>query len=321
VSTLIGTASDYLDLLRQLRNFLTTDATLTAAGQNWTELATNAVPYVYNGDIDGNPKNIVFETYLRAPGLSTTEQIYIQLGAYYAATLDIYNWRMRGALGYTPASTWFQQPGASPDNYIALWNQPIPFWFIANGQRVIVVAKIATDYEMCYLGKFLPDGVPGEYPYPLFIGGTGGPGCAADRYSRNDGYHAAFFDPNANGVFTCDASGAWITWNHWGGTYYNANAANAIWPWNDGGTSGFSPNQGGMNWIVQNIDGSYPLLPSRLEQSTPSINILGSLDGVFGTTGQGSSSETTFAVGADTYITFQDTFRNARNNFVAFKLS
>jgi hypothetical protein len=57
------------------------------------------------------------------------------------------------------------------------------------------------------------------------------------------------------------------------------------------------------------------------ELKTPSINLLGTLDGVFATTGEGNSPGSSFTVGSDTYYTFQDTFRSARQNFVAYKFA
>lgn len=331
MSTASGTATSYLDLMAKLRTFLTTDSTLVSLGQNWTELASSSSSYTVTDN--GQTNTVDFESYLMGPGLSGTEQIYIQLQAYHNVAADIWNWRMRGAIGYTSSSNWFSQPGASPSVFIYLWNTSIPYWFIANGQRVIVVAKIGTVYESCYLGKFLPDGTPGQYPYPLFIGGCGAdstslggsigedPTAPNRRYSDVTNFHAAFFDPACS--FHVDLSGAWNPWCHWsfGSDQRTNDTYNHIWPWadgNSGNVTGVTPSAG-MNWIVQNIDGSAPLLPTRLEQITPVINILGMLDGVYATSGQSMSSETTITVGSDTYIAFQDTFRSGRANFCALK--
>jgi hypothetical protein len=332
MSTASGTATDYLDLLSKLRTFLTTDSTLVSLGQNWTELATNATPYSHT-EVNSVVNTIEFETYLKAPGLSTTEQIYVQIGAYTNGTLGIFNWRLKGALGYNSSNGFFNQPGTSPDAFVYLWNSSIPYWFIANGQRVIVVAQISTVYETLYLGKFLPDGTPGQYPYPLFIGGTGGDGTSINgggqgadtqastrAHSDVSNYHAAFFDPAC--AFHCDVAAAWQVWNHWnGGTdNHSSSTNNQINPYADDGNSGAGQTNvpGGMKWLVTNADGSYPLLPVRLEQFITSPNLVGTLDGVFATTGEGNSSGSTYTVGGDTYLAIQDTFRSARQNFVAF---
>lgn len=325
MSVLTGTATDYIDLLAQLRNFLKTDATLVGLGQNWTELATNSTPYTV---VDASVSNTVdFETFLRAPGLSGTEQIYVNIQAYHNAGNDIWNWRMKGAIGFIalgPGSTFQNQPGSSPDAFMLLWNQPITFWFIANGQRVIVVAKITTIYESCYLGKLLPYGTPSQYPYPLVIGGTSGsggpvplpvnlPGNANLRYSDTTNMHAAFFDPLI--LYWCDLNSAWRGICHWsiyGGGHSNG-SLDAVWPWQYG--DGAAPD-----FIEPNLDGSYPLFAARLEINTLlTPEVLGELDGVFFTTGFGSSSESTLTVGGDTYYVFQSCFRTAKEFFVALK--
>jgi hypothetical protein len=331
MSATSGTATDYLNLLSLLRTFLTTDATLVSLGQNWTELKTNSTPYSHTDQTQVN--TVEFESYLQAPGLSTTEQIFINLQAYTNASSGLFNWRLTGALGFITGNTWFLQPGVSPQAFMYLWNSSIPYWFIANGQRVIVAAQVAGNIEMCYLGKFLPDGTPGQYPYPVFIGGTGGDAtpiggsngldaAAANRiHSDVTNFHAAFFDPAA--AFHCDVSAGWQVWNHWNNNFdaHASAGTNQINPYADDGTTGAgqTTTQGQLKWLVQNIDGSYPLMPVRLEQITPNINLAGTLDGVFATTGEGSSSGSTFTVGSDTYYTFQDTFRSARQNFVAVK--
>lgn len=333
MSATSGTATDYLNLLSLLRTFLTTDATLVSLGQNWTEQKTNSTPYSHTDAAQVN--TVEFETYLKAPGLSTTEQIFINIGAYTNASSGLFNWRMVGALGFITGNTFFLQPGISPQSFMYLWNSSIPYWFIANGQRVIVVTQVSGNFEMCYLGKFLPDATPGQYPYPVFIGGTGGdatplggaqgndPNAANRIHSDVSNFHAAFFDPAA--AFHCDVGAGWQVWNHWNGSVDAHSAANnnQINPYADDGStgSGQTTTPGQLKWLVQNIDGSYPLIPVRLEQLLPNVNVVGTLDGVFATTGEGSSSGSTFTVGSDTYYTFQDTFRSARQNFVALKFA
>jgi hypothetical protein len=333
MSATSGTATDYLDLLSKLRTFLTTDATLVSLSQNWTELKTNATPYTR---VEADQTNTVeFETYLQAPGLSTTEQIFIQIGAYTNASAGLFNWRMMGALGFITGNTFFAQPGISPQAFMLLWNAPIPYWFIANGQRVIVAANVNGNIELCYLGKFLPDATPGQYPYPVFIGGTAGDATPLGGGNGNDSFavnrihsdvtnfHAAFFDPAV--AFHCDVAAGWQAWNHWsgGGDAHASNSTNQINPYADDGS--FGSNQtttpGQLKCVVTNIDGSYPVMPVRLEQIVPNLNVVGTLDGVFATSGEGNSSGSTLTVGSDTYICFQDTFRSARQNFVALKFA
>ncbi|CAJ0862053.1 hypothetical protein R77567_01612 [Ralstonia sp. LMG 32965] len=305
MSVKTGTATGYLDLLNQLRTFLTTDATLTAAGQNWTELATNASSYTVGQD------TVDFETYLKAPGLSGSEAIYLNIRAYHYVAGDYYNFELRGAQGYNASASFVNQPGLSPAAYVPLWNQPIPYWFIANGQRVIVVAKISTNYESLYMGKFLPYGTPGQYPYPVAIGGM--TDTMDIRFSDTSGRHNAFFDPVALQV--CGVDNSWNTFRNWDGntnyqTYQN------VWPWGYGQNDSNSR----LTWMATSLDGGYPIFPARLEESSPSPNCRGELDGVGFVPGNQQSSENTINDGTNSWTVFQNAHRTYADAYCAIKM-
>jgi hypothetical protein len=310
MSTATGTATDYIDLLAKFRTFVTTDSTLVGLGQNWTELKTNSTPYNVT---DGSQVNTVeFETYLVAPGLSTTEAIYMQLQAYQNTAANIFNWRARGASGFLTGNDWFHQPNASPDAYVYLWDQPITYWFIVNGQRAIIISKVSTVYESMYIGKFLPYGTPSQYPYPLLIGGCGSfgsPGTGANlRFSDTSASHRAFFDPE--GIYYCHPDSSWQTLSNWN------NPTNVIWPWefNLG-------NSQRANFMEANLDGTYTVFPGRFEAQVPAFNTLGEFDGVGFVTGFSNASENALTIGSDSWLVFQDTFRTALDNFCAVKFA
>jgi|HubBroStandDraft_2_1064218.scaffolds.fasta_scaffold26188_2 hypothetical protein len=314
MSATTGTATDYLDLLAKFRAFVTTDSALVAAGQNWTELKTNSTPY---NVVDNTQTNTVeFETYLKAPGLSTTESIYMQLQAYQNVSANIFNWRLRGAAGFLTGSDWFHQPNPSPDAYAYLWDQPITYWFIVNGQRAIIIAKISTVYESMYIGKFLPYGTPSQYPYPLLIGGGGFQGAGGNvanlRFSDTSPSHRAFFDPQ--GVYYCHPDSSWQALSNWTGV--SQNNQNVIWPWQTNITRG----QRGA-FMATDLDGTYTVFPSRFNNNTPSNNVLGEFDGVGMVTGFSNASENALTIGSDSWIVFQDTFRTALDNFCAVKFA
>jgi hypothetical protein len=315
MSTATGTASDYLDLLAKFRTFVTTDSALVALGQNWTELKTNSTPYTVIDNLQSN--TVEFETYLKAPGLSTTESIYMQLQAYQNTAANLFNWRLRGAAGFLTGSDWFHQPNASNDAYVYLWNQPITYWFIVNGQRAIVITKVSTVYESMYIGKFLPYGTPSQYPYPLLIGGCGfqsdtGATDANLRFSDTTPAHRGFFDPQ--GIYYCHPDSSWQLISNWGGP--NPNSQSIIWPWNFHVASTIR-----ANFMEANLDGAYTVFPARFEAKVPAINMLGEFDGVGFVTGFSNASENALTIGSDTWLVFQDTFRTALDNFCAVKFA
>ncbi len=283
----------------------TTQGAMSAAGSAWAELATNATGYTTGAD------SVTFETYLKAPGLSGTEAIYIDLRAYYNTAGNYYNWEMRGAQGYNAANAFTAQPGTSGGTFLYLWNSSIPYWFIANGQRVIIIAKVSTSYELAYLGKFLAYGTPGQYPYPVAIGGSG---YDMDRrFSDNTYAHTAFFDPS--NLQVCLPDNSWLTFQNWntgGGSM--PSPYNIVTPWNYWGVGSR------VSWQTTNLDGGYSVLPARIEQNSPSINLLGEFDGVGFVTGNSNSSESTINDGTNTWTVFQNTFRTAADSYCAVKM-
>lgn len=314
MSVATGTASDYNDLLAKLVTFLSTDATLTGLGQNWTVESSNTTSYT---DLNGD--TVINEVNLKAPGLSGTEAIYIQLQAFQGTGGGgpYWNWRMRGATGYNSVQPWLSQPGHSPDAFCHLWTSSIPYTFVANGQRVVIIAQVGSSIESAYLGKFLPYGQPSQYPYPVYIGGTS---IARQLvYSDSSINHSAFFDPVAGYAYWVDGSWQTIANNPSG---YPTAGIN-VWPYIFGGRG----NNNQPTWLEQNLDGSYPLFPCRLEMMPTSFpvplnparfpNEMGELDGVFFTSGSGLTTGSTIAVGGATYTAVQNVFRTGLNNFAA----
>lgn len=302
MSVSTGTATDYNDLLNKLVTFLTTDATLTAAGQNWTKLAQNTTGYTYNGD------NVVNEYYLKAPGLSTTEAIYLNFQAYNNVSGGYYNWRLAGATGYNSGQPFSAQPGISPFSYMTAWQNSIPYTFIANGQRVIVIAQIGTVYASCYMGKINTYATPSQYPYPVAVGGNAN--VNTTKYSDSTFANLAFFDPLA--LYLCWVDTSWQAAANYN-TGGSGQASFNVFPFSYGNNgSSFSPS-----WMTTNLDGSYPLFAARLEMASPSANEIGELDGVFFVPGTAMSSGSTITVGSNTYLALQNVFRTGINNFAA----
>jgi hypothetical protein len=185
-----GTASNHDDLFDKLRTFLKIPS--GSGGPGWTELYFTGV----------SPKTMFFQ----APGLSGTEQIHVGFQLYTSAgtdTFGLYGWMSQS---YDSGLSVLAQPGHSGTKFHPTWDSTIPYWFFANGQRVIIVTKISTVYTASYLGKFLPYGTAGEYGLPYYIGM---PWNAAVRFSTiNEGVRN-FWDPGYGGTLLLP-SGNWV---------------------------------------------------------------------------------------------------------------
>ena len=80
-----GTATDYLDLLNRLKQFVTQD--MLPANERWSVLRW----------VPGPPAELV----LQGPGLAGTDQINV--GILSEAGADYGNWKLRGFVGWNPA--------------------------------------------------------------------------------------------------------------------------------------------------------------------------------------------------------------------------
>lgn len=295
-----GTASSYLDLLDKLRLFASTNATLTGLGQEW------AVERWTGGN----------ELIMRGPGLSGTDEIRVGLKGYFDSGADYYNLECRGFHGYISGDAFAAQPGASRGCYLPLWNSSIPYWFVGNGDRLIVVAKVSTVYQLAYLGKILPYGQPSQYPAPILI--AAGTGVAATRWSATADPHSNLTRPRGSSSTSCGV------FNHvdnaWADLTVESNSVARVYPWPWQWHSNYASTEA-MTYIDVNPDGSYTIEPARLIQEQPSVNLLGELHGIGFVTGQSNAAENTITVGADTWLVVPNIHRSTRDAYCAVKLA
>jgi hypothetical protein len=163
-----GTATDYIDLLDQLRDFLTGSASISPqSGLNWTA----------QRDVTYSPTER--ELIMRGTGAASPERpLYFGIQTYSNSGLGRFNWDVRGMTGFTDGSptgsiAFGSQPGISPSNqYVPLQNASMPYWFYGNDKRIIMVAKTGTSYQFMYAGYLNIFGTENEYPYPICIAGS-----------------------------------------------------------------------------------------------------------------------------------------------------
>lgn len=238
---------------------------------------------------------LIPELIVKGPGAAGVDQVFVGLQRYASSTADWFNWRVRAAIGYVDANVFASQPGASPARGLPLWDQSIPYWFVANGRRFALVAKVSTVYEGLYGGLILPYATPAQYPYPVLVGAT----LATDsgtRWSDATGSHSAYaYSPGM--LALRNVVGTWLSPD--------------LWPTAPGGGAAlynYRPAPGA----------SYPLLPIELQDSGP--NRYGYLDGVHFVPGYSNAVEDVVQVAGVDHLVLKNVFRNGVRDYYALGL-
>jgi hypothetical protein len=267
----------------------------------------------------------------QAPGNGSLDEILVGAKMFHDTGGDYFNWRLGGFTAFDSGLTFENQANyvggpaqATPSPVLNLWNSSIPYWFIANGRRVIVVAKVSSVYVVGYMGFMNTYPSPGAFPYPLVVGGSmawelgSEPAVGSNNwrwsYSGNELRNLGIGLPQKSSDSACQLrlrlpTGTWRGFDSaWGESKFGR-----LWPYTDA-------NQNGMADWRTNLDGGYTILPIVLHDSSI-LNIYGELDGIGATTGYQQSSENTITIAGIPWLVIQNVFRTTKIDYFAVKLA
>lgn len=269
------------------------------------------------------------QTIWEAPGNDGDSEILVGVHLFERQDADYFNLELAGFDGYDADLMWREQTGHHGKLYLPLWDGTIPYWFVVDGRRAIVIAKINTQYEVAYLGFLDSYLSPDQYPYPLALGGSLAlkddiPNWDSTEWRwSNTGYgHNVFThsnatlespyyteDPEAGQMRVRDLSGSWIRFEGRRGTLYPTPGSdiNLVWPYCDG-----------LELLDPNIDGGYQLFPVVLNTYVP--NTMGQLNGVACVTGQDLTAETLVTIGQVSWIVVTNVAKTERDDYLAIAL-
>lgn len=264
------------------------------------------------------------ELLLHGPGLAGTDAIYCGFYSYQDTGVPYYFIDVMGHIGYVGANDFYSQPGRIPAGEfypgVTLTNTAMTYWLVASGRRIVLVAKVGTIYEALYAGFMLPYATPGQYPYPLFIGGsmTGEYGGRASSNATVD--HRIFVDPG-NAINGATDTTARLrapdgTWKAFQNRYVDTTVAAY-----DGSTLPY--NYINLATVREAVDGLvYPLTPIVLMHSAAGVsNIYGELDSCYHVSGFGNAAENLVNVGGIDHLVIPNVFRTGVADFWALKLA
>lgn len=300
--------------------------TLTVGGTAWA--AADTVTFVITPPWT-QKRGVAGSEYIwMAPGNAGNDSIYVGALRFFDSGANYDNLRLGGFTGYDGPSAFTAQPGfvGIPGPVLPLWNAAIPYWFIANGRRVIIVAKVSTNYESAYLGWITPYASPGQFAYPLAVGGSMAWGSTEPasnstnwRFSYTGVEHQAFpkSQTSAGGGLSGQLrlrrpDGLWRGFS----TTYSISYIGCMWPY--GGASVNSM----MTDTRPNLDGSYPMFPIVLTEDAGSgtTNVFGEFDGVRATTGHNNAAENTVVEGRDTWLVVQNTSLTTKTDYFCVRM-
>ena len=309
--------------------FSSTKANLTITAGGTPFASSDAFTFVVSPPWTSLRRVSGSEMIWQAPGNGGLDQIIVGAKTFSDAGTDYWNWRLGGFTAYDSGAVFNQQPGyvggagqSHPSPVFTLWNSSIPYWIMANGRRVIVVAKVSTVYVTAYLGFMNSYMSPGAFPYPLIVGGnlafSTEPATTSPswRWSYTGPEMRNFPTPLASSMsFDYQsslqlrlASGSWRGFDITAGD----SAFGQVWPF------AYVDQSTQYDWRP-NLDGGYPLLPVVLFDHIP--NIYGELDGVLATSGFSQGAENTITANAVKHLVLQNVFRNTKADFFAVRMT
>lgn len=271
----------------------------------------------------------------QANGNGGTDVIIVGAKTFSNTTGDYYNWRLGGFQAFDSSLLFTQQAGyvggvGNPQTkcspILPLWDSTIPFWFVANGRRVIIIAQVSTVYVCAYLGLMSSYMAPGAYPLPLVVGGSlafhtgvfsGEPPATSSNfrwsYSGDEMRSFPICDPSSMVNDSDSPLRLLLSNGNWRGFDSSASEGTfgKVWPYD-----GVTP----ANWDWRpNLDGSYALFPVVLHDNIP--NVYGELEGVKAITGFAQGATNIITVGEIQHLVVQNVFRNTKSDFFAIRLS
>ena len=146
----IGMATSHSDLLLKLETFLTTNSELVATNQQWESLKDNtAQPYSLSTTPDNN--GYLLHRFFKGKGLGGQDSIIVPMVLRQNVTSNYYTLSAYPARAYDRTKAVDMQ-FVSTNGYntypacMSIWQTTMKYWFIANGRRFIIIAKVAIRY-------------------------------------------------------------------------------------------------------------------------------------------------------------------------------
>jgi hypothetical protein len=225
-------------------------------------------------------------------------------------SIDNYSLYFVPISSYDTGSIWNSQPGYSTYSVVPAANFSMAYWLTANGRRLSLGLKVSSTYHAGYYGLMVPYARPSAYPLPVFLGGSSNGSRWSDTTDNTHCFPRAHRDVIGHAAVR-DITGTWrqVAAHSFNGT--PSGAAARMMP-------NTNQSTGSANIIINNLDGSFPLLP--LIPVVTGVGPMGELDGVFWTSGFTNAAEAVITVNRIDHVVFQNVFRTGVGDYFALRL-
>lgn len=302
--------------------------------------STNTVVNFHGGDV-------IF----KSRGFSGTQEVYTGLRVIKSPVNSWENIALNGYTGFNAEEpSWDLQPGSirgygvdpvRSHPMVCGWALPMNYWFVATGNSFRFCIKVSTVYEAGYIGLLLPYSTPGQYPYPLAVGGSTFTSTGDYSYSAVRRAHGVYCCPGSDttaSVLSAGSSSLLLrspsgSWDHFHNVRSSAEPtldtervdgpsisvatpsgpSRSVWPH-------CVLTQARLLPYRECLGGGYLLQPCVLVQYSPTNAVYGELEGTFHVSGHQVGAEDTSVVGGKTYVIFQNTYRTTQHNYWALSL-
>lgn len=150
-------------------------------------------------------------------------------------------------------------------------NERFNYFIFSNSYRIIVICKLAIDYQSMYLGFINPISSEKQYPYPMYVAGNN----TVSHLKWPGNLTSSFIFPTGGSGYLRRADGVWREFSFPYSTNLDYTSQGALYPYDCNNTSLVS------NYTsVVSTDVNFLIMPVMLHTSNP-IDINGALRGVY----------------------------------------
>ena len=258
-----------------------------------------------------------FEFAWKAPGLDGSQEILVGGYDYQDQATNIHNLNFVGCRFWDTKKRITDQQNNSGAKVLALNNQNFTYWFVANGQRVIVVAVPTSTYSVGYFGFGLPFEPPSIHKFPHIIGAVGDNFNLSLATSTPD--NRSCFNPGPNGLAAYYPDNAWRQHTNrvvsTGSDGSTNTSEGKVYPW------AFRKDGTLLDYIRDQVDGGFPLIPGMIVFNvSPVAHVFGEFDGLYYVTGFNNSAGTLIDYGGFDHLVVQNAARTNPQDYAAIRL-